>query len=239
MRGLAITGTDTGVGKTTVAAGIVACLRQAGWAVSVSKPVATGDDWDTRTLLVAAGLPIEERERVTPWQFAEPLAPAVAARRAGVTLRLADLAAAVRRQARPEGVLIVEGAGGLLCPLAEDGSVADLFVELGLPVVIVARRSLGTLNHTLLTVEAAQRRGLTVAGVVVSEVTPPITLADASNVEELGRLLPATVPVLAVVEHGSTAGRGADLAAVDWWERAGRELSGRRPDNVGPTTRVS
>src|SRR5438067_1143262 len=93
----------------------------------------------------------------------------VAARAAGVRLDLDEIAAAVRRREESGAFLLVEGVGGLLCPLTEDGTVADLVALLGLPLLIVARMSLGTLNHTLLTVEAARRRGLAVAGVVVSE----------------------------------------------------------------------
>lgn len=224
LLGLCVTGTDTGVGKTTVAVGIVRALRAVGVPVAVSKPVATGDIEDTRRLAEAAGLGPEAWGAVTPWRFDEPLAPAVAARRAGVRLKLADLVVAARRQARDGAVLVVEGAGGLLCPLADDGTCAELFEAIGCPMIVVARRSLGTLNHTMLTVEAASRRSLAVAGVVVSEVTPPAGVADETNVDELRRLL--SVPVLAVLDHGS-AEDGAKLAAIDW-----RRLAG--PMRLGP-----
>jgi dethiobiotin synthetase len=226
--GLSVTGTDTGVGKTTITCGILRCLRRRGVAVVVSKPVASGAESlhagrlvaaDTRRLAEAAGLGPEAWQVVTPWVFAEPLAPAVAARRAGVPLSLRELAGAARACARDGAVLLVEGAGGLLCPLTDEATVADLFVELGLPVVVAARRSLGTLNHTLLTVEAALRRGLTVAGVVVSEVTLPAGVAEATNVDELRRLLP--VPVLAVAGHEPDAEAGGGLEDIDWLRLAG------------------
>jgi dethiobiotin synthetase len=195
---------------------VARALRQQGKPVSVCKPVATGAEWiggrllsdDTRLLAEAARH--EDYDRVTPWTFAVPAAPPVAARLAGQCLSLADLHEAVRRQARPEAVLLVEGVGGLLCPLTERETVADLARLLALPLVIVARRALGTLNHTLLTVEVARGRGLAVAGVVVSETTPPCGPAEASNVEELRRF---DVPVLAVAAHGQASA----LAAVDWW----------------------
>ncbi|HXG11615.1 MAG TPA: dethiobiotin synthase, partial [Gemmataceae bacterium] len=218
-----ITGTDTGVGKTVVTAGIARLLRRQGCAVRVCKPVATGASWvggrwvseDTIRLAEAAGIP-GDLEAVTSWTFPDPVAPPVAARRQGVTLDLAELAEAVRRCHRPGAVLLVEGVGGLLCPLTERETVADLAAVLGLPLVVVARRSLGTLNHTLLTLEAAQRRGLRVAGVVVNETVPPDTLADATNVEELRRRI--TVPLLAVMPHQADpfADEPPALAAVDW-----------------------
>ena len=221
--GLFFTGTDTGVGKTLVTAGVARALRAQGRDVVVCKPVATGArpagaGWladDTAELAEAAGV-ADDWERVTPWAFPDPVAPPLAARRRGVSLVLPDIVAAVQRRARPGAALLVEGVGGLLCPLTERETVADLVRELALPLVVVARRSLGTLNHTLLTLEAARARGLAVAGVVVSETVPPEGLADETNVDELRWL---GVPVLAVVPHqpgGARAGAPA-LAAVDWW----------------------
>src|SRR5436190_7478980 len=175
MRGLFFTGTDTGVGKTFVTAAVARVLQGSHRPVQVSKPVATGGDEDTRRL--AQAVAATDLHAITPWIFPVPAAPPVAARAAGVRLTLDDLLGAVRRQARAEAMLLVEGVGGLLCPLTETETVADLVRVLGLPLIVVARRSLGTLNHTLLTVEAAQRRGLTVAGVVVSETMPVVGLA--------------------------------------------------------------
>jgi dethiobiotin synthetase len=214
MRGLFFSGTDTGVGKTCVTAAVARQLRRQGFAVGVCKPVATGAEWvdgrwlsaDTRALAEAAGL-TDALERVTPWVFPDPVAPPVAARRQGVHLDLVDLIRAAAAWSGACDVLLVEGVGGLLCPLTERATVADLVAALGLPLVVVARRGLGTLNHTLLTVEAARARGLPVAGVVVNETAPP---------EELRRLL--TVPLLTVVPF-QTAAWGAELpavAAVDW-----------------------
>jgi dethiobiotin synthetase len=224
MQGLFFTGTDTGVGKTVVTAGVAWLLRRQGRPVRVCKPVATGADWDgarwlsadTRLLAEAAGV-APDWEAVTPWTFPDPVAPPVAAGRQGRTLRLADLAAAVRARARPDSAMLVEGVGGLLCPLTERETVADLAGCLGLPLVIVTRRSLGTLNHTLLTLEVARGRKLAVAGVVVNETSPPETLAEETNVDELRRR--AGVPLLVVVPF-QTAPAKAELpalASVDWW----------------------
>jgi dethiobiotin synthetase len=224
FRGLFVTGTDTGVGKTVVTAAVARLLSRQGRAVRVCKPVATGATWQggrwvsEDTLLLAEATGEADLDAVTPWSFPEPAAPPVAARLAGVSLTLEGLAAAVRRRAAAEAGVMVEGVGGLLCPLTEDATVADLVAELRLPLVVVARRSLGTLNHTLLTREVARVRRLDVLGIVVNETTPPASLAEETNVEELRRRL--DVPVLAVVPHGAA---DAALAGVDWWRLSEKE----------------
>ena len=136
-------------------------------------------------------------------------------------MKLEELSAAVRQRGVGGKAVLVEGVGGLLCPLTERETVADLALELGLPLIVVARRTLGTLNHTLLTVEAAERRGLNVAGVVVTETTPVRSIAEETNVEELRRRL--DVPLLAVIAHQAEAacGKIPALEAVDWWRLLG------------------
>lgn len=234
MTGLFFTGTDTGCGKTFVTSAVVRELRRTGRAVSVCKPVATGaafdagtGGWvadDTRTLAEAAGV-APNWHAVTGWTFEEPLAPPVAARRAGVRLTLAGIETAVRDRYQAGTTAVVEGIGGLLCPLTDDATVADLIARLGLPVVIVTRRALGTLNHTLLTLEVARGRGLAVAGVVVTETHPPAGPAEETNVDELRRL---GAPVLAVVPFTDAAGRfvPADEPELDAvaWERLADHL---------------
>jgi dethiobiotin synthetase len=228
LRGLFFTGTDTGVGKTFVTACVAGLLRGRGHPCSVSKPVATGAvlragvGWvseDTDRLAQAAGEP--DGQRVTPWLFPDPVAPPLAARRLGTALRLADLVAAVRRLGRPGVPVLVEGVGGLLCPLTDRKTVADLAAALALPVVVVARNALGVLNHTLLTLEVAHGRGLSVAGVVLNATAPPAGLADETNEAELRRL---GVPLLAVVPYRREpeGDPPAGLAAVDWWELSQR-----------------
>jgi dethiobiotin synthetase len=224
MNGLFFTGTDTGVGKTVVTAAVARLLRKQGRPCRLTKPVATGASWidgrwlseDTIRLGEAEGLG-KEWERITPWTFPQPVAPPVAARLSGTVLALDAIVNAVRNQYNPGSAVLVEGVGGLLCPLTEEATIADLAGELGLPLIVVTRRSLGTLNHTLLTLEAARTRGLPVAGIVVNETTPAEDLAARSNVEELQRRI--TVPLLAVVPYQAegTLDVSAALAQVDWW----------------------
>jgi dethiobiotin synthetase len=222
MRGLFITATDTGAGKTFVTAGLARLWRRERRPFRVCKPVATGaeNDWseDTRLLAQAAGDP--DLAAITPYTFAAAAAPPVAARLAGTSLQLPDLAIAVRRRASVDHAVLVEGVGGLLCPLTERETIADLAVELALPLLVVARCSLGTLNHTLLTVEGAQRRGLRLAGVVVTATTPVRGAAEETVIEELRQRL--STPLLAVLPHQPNANDGATAAlqAVDWWRLA-------------------
>ena len=228
MRALFITGTDTGVGKTVVTCAIARAATARGHAVAVCKPVATGAEWDgarwvcddTRRLAAAAGTS-PPPEEVTRWTFREPAAPPVAARAEGAELHLGAIAAEVRRHASPEHLLLVEGVGGLLCPLTERETVGDLVAVLGFPLIVVTRRSLGTLNHTLLTLEVARGRGLDVRGVVVNETEPPRSLAALTNLEELCRRCP--VPVLGRCGFGPIGDPDdRDLRGIDWWELAAR-----------------
>ncbi len=206
MRGLFIVGTDTDVGKTQVTAAIAHTLTQNGDSVRVSKPVATGAvrygseliAEDTRALAQAVGAEQNPSvfRQITPWSFEPPVAPPVAARLAGCPLTLSDIGNAVQKGGSAD-FLLVEGVGGLLCPLTEHETIADLACLLDLPLLVVARRSLGTLNHTLMTLEIAQARNLTLAGVVVSETEPTRRLAEKTNIEELNARI--DVPIVAVL----------------------------------------
>jgi dethiobiotin synthetase len=197
---LFITGTDTGVGKTVATAAIGWALAASGRRVAVLKPAQTGvaadEPGDAEFVLAALGS-AQPQATACLYRLRAPAAPLVAARAEGVTLdldRIRDAFAALRAS---HDAVLVEGAGGLLVPLLEGLSMADLAATLGLPVVIVARPGLGTINHTLLTVEAARARGLTVLGVVLSGWPISPDLATRTNPALICAL--GQVPLLGVL----------------------------------------
>ncbi|NOZ22980.1 MAG: dethiobiotin synthase [Planctomycetes bacterium] len=200
-KGLFVTGTDTEVGKTVVAAGIARVLKRRGVDVGVMKPVASGGEpsEDAVALAKAAGSddPMEEINPICP---PEPLAPTVTARRCGRPIDLQKVWDAFRSLAGRHEFLIVEGVGGLLVPLAEGITVADLAKGMALPVVIVGRTGLGTINHTLLTVEAARSRSLRIAGVVLNQVVDGSWgVSEETNPGEIEGH--AGVRILGVIRH--------------------------------------
>ena len=176
MHGFFVTGTDTDVGKTVVAAWLVARLGACYW-----KPVQAGTDpeTDSATVRRLAGV---AQDRILPEAYVlpEPLSPHEAARRAGLAIDMAKLVPPACD--RP---LVVEGAGGLMVPLNENSYVIDLARELDLPLILVARSTLGTINHTLLSLEAIRRRGLPLAGVVMNG---PETPHNRAAIERYGRV---------------------------------------------------
>ena len=186
-RGVFVTGTGTDVGKTVVGAGLAAVLRQAGFRVGVLKPVSAGPQVDTQLLRRAAGCP-EALDRLNPVALRHPLAPAVAARLERRRVRLAALVASYQHLAARYDTILVEGAGGVFVPLTARALVMDLIVALRLPALVVAHAGLGTLNHTLLTVEALRARRVPVLGIVLNRAAPgPRTLAERTNAPELAR----------------------------------------------------
>ena len=209
MRGVFVTGTDTGVGKTVVSALLVAALRRSA-KVGYWKPVQTGieEDDDTAEVRRLAACDAEEIADVGV-RLPRPLSPHLSARLAGQTIETADLLRTA--ESLPLGRFwIVEGAGGLLVPLNESAMMADLMRALSLPVVIAARSGLGTINHTSLTLSELARRSIDVAGVVmVGEPNAENRLA----IERYGgvRVL-AEVPVLPDLSANAVAGIAADAA---------------------------
>ncbi len=219
-RGLFITGTDTGVGKTRLACAIVRSLVAEGRRVGILKPVSTGGTEDAEMLIEAQGERLS-LDLVNPIQLPEPLAPPIAAKRAGLVLRLDDVLSAVREsieaQSTDAEIVIVEGAGGLMCPLTNGTTMLDLALVLDYPLLVVARRGLGTINHTLLTLHAAKMRGLRIAGVVLNGCEPTQNrVAEETVAEELsGRISP--IPILAEIAHGSMLEPSVHL---DWFGRS-------------------
>jgi dethiobiotin synthetase len=217
MPGLFITGTDTAIGKTLVGCALARGLRQAGVDVGVMKPVETGvteaGPLDALALRDAAGVQ-DELELICPLQFTMPAAPQVAAMAEHRHANSGTIRSAFDTLAQRHELLLVEGAGGLLVPLDEKMTMADLAVALELPVLIVARAALGTINHTRLSIEACAARGIEVLGVVISHCNGPLSKADAANLEllrrELGRLCIGEVAPLAAGEQMDPAAAGLE-----------------------------
>jgi dethiobiotin synthetase len=233
MRGLFVTGTDTGVGKTVLSGAIVAGLRARGGSVRALKPVITGVDeppdavWpsDDRLLAEVSGVTPEE---VTLRRYGPPVSPHLAIALSGGSLDPNALLTELAHRAGDADQVIVEGAGGLLVPICEGYDMRALARDLGLPVLIAARAGLGTINHTLLTVEAARRAGLEVAGVVLSPWPAIPGQLEESNRETIARLGGLPVAVLAQIARPTPrllAAAGATLPLSDWFGDPGQELA--------------
>jgi len=251
-RGLFVTGTDTEVGKTLIAGAIARSLRSEGRTVEVFKPVATGcsrrreglvsGDAEFLASCSDSRRPLSE---IVPLRFRTAVAPNVAAAREHRDVDLDVIFDAYREMltAGPEAV-VIEGVGGLLCPIRDDFWVIHFAKMLALPLVIVARAGLGTINHTLLTLHAARSAGLRVAGVVINRyrlepptgptAPPPATLGDDdyaifTNPQQIAKLGKTKVLTLAPEEAANdvtAATIGEDtqytIDQVDWWRLTGR-----------------
>jgi len=231
LQGYFVTGTDTGIGKTVVTAGLAANLRQKGINAGIMKPVQTGSknlngslvSVDALFAMTVAGIK-DEMELVSPYRLEPPLAPRVAAELTGITIDLFKINRAYQELLNRHDFMLVEGAGGIMVPIAGRFLMADLIKILNLPALIVARPGLGTVNHTLLTVEYAKSKGIHVAGIIINglkeseagtaEKTNPGLIAELSG-----------VPVMGIIPHDAGVdvdtckpGRVVELvgAAVDW-----------------------
>ena len=218
MRGVFVTGTDTEVGKSVLAASICAALAARGERVAAFKPVVTGLDEEPgafgrdHELLASAANSGQTPDDVAPYRFGPPVSPHLAAELAGVTIEPAELLGI----ARAHELVVCEGVGGLLVPITPGYLVRDLAVDLGLPVVIAARPGLGTISHSLLTVEAARATGLHVAGVVMTpwpEQPSPMERSNRATVEQLGRVAVSGLPR---ATPDGLAEAGAALPVDDW-----------------------
>jgi len=207
-KGLFVTGTDTGVGKTVITGGLAGVFRKNGIAAAAFKPVQTGGIESEQGLLsedalfyrAAAGLPYSVRD-MNPCCFRMPLSPNIAARVSGQVIDPAALAEAYQRLAGENDYVLVEGAGGLCVPLVDYSfTMADLAHLLGIPLLVVARPGLGTINHTVLTVRHAQWMGLEVKGIVINGYRKEqATLAERTNPEVIEGM--TGVPILGIVPY--------------------------------------
>ena len=174
-KGIFITGTDTGVGKTFIAVGLLKALRKAGFNACPMKPVETGCrikdrkliPEDTIKLINASGVK-EPLDIINPYRFRHPLAPSVASEIEGIPIRKQKILSAYHYLSNKYDITIVEGAGGIMVPVYKKYLFLDLIADLGLPIIIVSRPGLGTINHTCLTIDAAKRRKINILGVVIN-----------------------------------------------------------------------
>jgi dethiobiotin synthetase len=225
LRGFFVTGTGTEVGKTVVAAVLARTLASKGERVAVFKPAVTGLDDPGETdhaLLRRAAGSEQSDDEIAPYRYGPPASPHLAAAQAGEEIDPERLRSSARSAAAGADVLVCEGVGGLLVPLAwrlsgamrSQGAnylVRDFAVDLGLPMIVVASPGLGTINHTLLTLESARAAGLKVAAVVLtpwSEQPGPIEQANFETIEDLGAVSVHTLPHL-------------DLSAPQTWPPMG------------------
>ena len=227
-RGLFITGTNTDVGKTYVTASIARAAVEQGVRVGAYKPVCTGYAAgevsvasDVSQLAQAIGRP-DLLERVGPQTFQAPLAPPVAAELEHRSVDDQLLNEGLEWWLGRVELLLVEGVGGLLCPLTETTTIADFAKWVGFPVLVVATMELGTINHTLLTVEVAQQRGLDVCGIIMNQTHPSQDIsANNQNPHEIARR--CGVPVWGVVGWNSQAELPCQPGSgtMDWLSVAG------------------
>lgn len=208
-RGIFVTGTNTGIGKTVVAGGLAAALRAGGMDVGVMKPIQTGErPGDAAFLRRAAGVS-DSLELINPCYLDAPLAPAVAASLGFGAVDIPAIMTAFRQLSQAHDFMVVEGIGGLLVPLKEDYYVADLIKAIQLPALVVARPVLGTINHTLLTIRQAQSQGIRVLGTIVNGYPAAPDLAERTAVEAIEQY--SGLPVLGTLPYLPTVNVAAGI----------------------------
>ena len=209
-RGVFITGTDTEVGKTVVSAGIAGALKARDINVGVMKPVATGAmmteegliSGDVEFLLKSIGSD-DPRKLINPVSIELPLAPLVACRLDGIQIDLNTITDAFQRLIRTKEFVVVEGIGGVWVPITEDYFVFDMIEDLGLPVVVVARAGLGTINHTLLTIKALQHREIPIKGFIINGINEKeATIAEKTNPKIIEEI--SSIPLLGILPFDPT-----------------------------------
>jgi dethiobiotin synthetase len=205
-RGFFVTGTDTGVGKSIVTGALAGLLQKQGINVGVMKPVETGCLHDDGKIFPSDGRFLKEMsgaatllEDIVPYQFNEPLAPSVAAQRQGMSIDINLVLKKFEELSRHHEVMLVEGAGGLLVPLCKKFFYIDLVKQFQLPLLIVSRTTLGTINHTLLTLRAALAEDITVAGIVLNHLSPERSVASETNPDVIAAL--TDIPLWGIVPY--------------------------------------
>ncbi|MBP2627923.1 MAG: Dethiobiotin synthetase [Firmicutes bacterium] len=231
MSGLFITATDTDVGKTVITGAIAATFKARGLHVGVMKPIASGavaDGFgklvaeDATFLMGAAGIGESERDLVNPLCLSPALTPAVAAVVSGVEVEIPAILKAYQVLAKSYDPILVEGVGGITSPLWQDYLLADLMAELALPVIVVTRPNLGTINHTVLTVEYARRRGLHVAGIIINGWNEgEVSILERSNEEYITHL--TGVPILGKFPYSRAISEG-EIQSVELAQLAEKHL---------------
>lgn len=223
MRGVFISGTDTGVGKTRIGTALACLLTRRGLRVRVRKPVESGCVADSNELspqdamaLRAAAGNIDPIGRICPYRLSKPLSPERAAALEGMPLDLAQLHAACIDDVGDDDFLLVEGAGGFYSPIARGALNADLAAGLGMPVLLVVPDRLGAVNQALLTVEAVRMRGLALAGVVLNQPDFP-TPSDMDNAADIERWLHTPVFRLPYATDFELTRQAALSPLVDMW----------------------
>lgn len=233
-RGLFVTGTDTGVGKTTISAALLRYARRRGLTSIPFKPVETGCDGPPAdaALLWRAAQPPTTQSDACLYAFRLPAAPSLAARAEGARVDLDLIVERAHSLANRGDFLLVEGAGGLLVPYSDRLTTVDLASRLGLPLLVVARTALGTLNHTALTLREAERNGLEVAGVIfnrTSEDLEPHEAGNADLIEDLtGRRPWGPFPFVSPAHRADLDGLANALAAAVDEATLNRLLAGQR-----------
>ncbi|MDI1300128.1 dethiobiotin synthase [Methylotenera sp.] len=210
MKSYFVIGTDTNVGKTYVASALVKHFVAQGLKTVGMKPVASGCELNDKnelinedvTALISASNINAELNLVNPYRFSPAIAPHIAAEQAGVEIDLAVIARAYEKLKDLAEVVIIEGAGGFCVPLNKTETLADLAVQLNIPMILVVGMRLGCINHALLTVEAIQARGLKLAGWVANEIEPNFSMFEENLVSLQQRI---TAPCLSVVKWESSA----------------------------------
>jgi dethiobiotin synthetase len=222
-RGLFVTGTGTGVGKSVVAAAIVAALTQQGMKVAAFKPAVSGLDepepgWPLDHELLAAATGWQTPESVTPFTFGPAVSPHLAADEAGVQITLGGLLAAFELASAPAELVICEGVGGLMVPLSSQPvlSLLDFAKAIALPAVVATHPGLGTISDTRLTVDRLEAEGIPVAGVVISGWPALPSTIERSNLDTLTELLHVEVATLPMTTPDRLAIDAADLPLDRW-----------------------